>query len=66
MSSIPDFGQSSSLDWLRLCQSKGKELAGPGGRSDLEVSKVELRKHRKRKDAWIMIKGNPFVVVYEN
>ena len=39
---MSDFGQSSSLGWLRLCQHKGTSLAGPGGRSDLEITAKEL------------------------
>lgn len=54
---MADFGQSSSLEWLRLCQKEGKSLAGPDGRNDLEVLPYELRRHRKRKDAWMLING---------
>ena len=50
----------SSLEWFRLCQTKGTSLAGPGGRSDLEVHPNELKKHKKRKDAWILINGKGY------
>ena len=54
---MADFVQSSSLEWLRLCQTKGTALAGPGGQNDLEINLRELKKHTKRKDAWICING---------
>ena len=54
---MADSGQPSSLEWLRLCQTKGTSLAGPGGRSDLEIMLMELKRHKKRKDAWICIEG---------
>ena len=54
---MADFGQSSSLHWLRLVHTKGSALGGPGGRSDLLVTAKELKKHRKRKDAWIVLNG---------
>ena len=55
---MSDFGQSSSLQWLKLTQEKSSTLAGPDGRSDIEVVTTELKKHRTRKDAWICINGN--------
>lgn len=45
----------SLMDWIRLTKS-GKDLAGTGGRL-LQVSLLELRKHHKRKDAWMAING---------
>ena len=54
---MADFGQSSSLQWLRLVRTEGAALGGPGGRSDLLVTGSELKKHRKRKDAWILLNG---------
>ena len=54
---MADFGQSSSLQWLRLVRTEGTALGGPGGRSDFSVTGAELKKHRKRKDAWILLNG---------
>ena len=44
------------MEWIRLTKS-GKDLAGTGGRL-LEVTTEELRKHKKRGDAWIALNGN--------
>lgn len=50
----------SMMDWIRLTKS-GKDLTGVGGPivkgKIREVSKKELAKHRKRKDAWMAING---------
>ena len=54
---MADFGQSSSLQWLRLVRMEGNSLGGPGGRNDLSVTGAELKKHKKRKDAWILLNG---------
>ena len=43
------------MEWIRLTKS-GKDLAGTGGRL-LEVTAEELRKHKKRGDAWIALNG---------
>lgn len=45
----------SLMEWIRLTKS-GKDLAGTGGRL-LEVTAEELRKHKKRGDAWIALNG---------
>ena len=46
----------SLMDWIRLTKS-GKDLTGVGGPrlggKVREVTRQELRKHRKRKDAWM-------------
>ena len=44
------------MDWIRLTKS-GKDLTGTGGKL-LKVTKSELKKHNKRKDAWMAINGN--------
>ncbi len=45
----------SMIDWIRLTNSV-KDLAGVGGRP-VAVTKKELAKHNKRKDAWMAING---------
>ena len=60
---MADFGQSSSLQWLRLVHTKGSALGGPGGRSDLLITARELKKHRKRKDAWIVLNGKEILII---
>ena len=56
---MTDFGQylGTTLGWFRLSQTNAPTLAGPGGRSDLEVHANELKKHKKRNDAWMLING---------
>ena len=50
----------SLMDWIRLTKS-GKDLTGVGGSQVggkvREVTRQELRKHRKRKDAWMALNG---------
>ena len=50
----------SLMDWIRLTKS-GKDLTGVGGPrvggKVREVIRQELRRHRKRKDAWMAING---------
>ena len=60
---MADFGKSSSLHWLRLAHTKGSALGGPGGRSDLMITARELKKHRKRKDAWIVLNGKGILMI---
>ena len=43
------------MEWIRLTKS-GRDLAGTGGRF-INVTADELRKHRKRGDAWIALNG---------
>ena len=43
------------MDWIRLTKS-GKDLTGTGGKI-LKVTKKELARHNKRKDAWMAING---------
>jgi len=43
------------MDWIRLTQS-GVDLAGTGGQF-LQVTLDELKKHRARSDAWLVING---------
>ena len=45
----------SLMEWIRLTKS-GRDLAGTGGRF-VNVTADELRKHRKRGDAWIALNG---------
>eukprot|EP00094_Tigriopus_californicus_P007906 TCALIF_07610-PA protein Name:"Similar to cyb5r4 Cytochrome b5 reductase 4 (Danio rerio)" AED:0.08 eAED:0.08 QI:276/0.71/0.75/1/0.71/0.75/8/43/588 len=45
----------SLMDWIRLTKS-GRDLTGTGGKI-LKVTKTELAKHNKRKDAWMAING---------
>ena len=50
----------SLMDWVRLTKS-GKDLSGVGGPMvrgrPREVTRQELRKHRKRQDAWMALNG---------
>ena len=50
----------SLMDWIRLTKS-GKDLTGVGGPrvggKVREVTRQELRKHKKRTDAWMAING---------
>jgi len=55
----------SMMDWIRLTKS-GKDLTGVGGcrvnGKVREVTRSELKKHRKRKDAWMALNGVVFNV----
>jgi len=57
----------SLMDWIRLTKS-GTDLTGVGGPrvngKIREVTRQELRKHRKRKDAWMAINGAVFNVTH--
>jgi len=50
----------SMMDWIRLTKS-GKDLTGVGGcrvnGKIREVTRSELKKHRKRNDAWMALNG---------
>jgi len=50
----------SMMDWIRLTKS-GKDLTGVGGcrvnGKVREVTRGELKKHRKRNDAWMALNG---------
>ena len=50
----------SLMDWVRLTKS-GKDLSGVGGPfvkgKPREVTRQELKKHRKRQDAWMALNG---------
>ena len=61
---MADFGQSSSLHWLRLVHAKGSALGGPGGKNDILVTARELKRHRKRKDAWIVLNGKEISIMW--
>ena len=50
----------SLMDWIKLTKS-GKDLAGTGGKI-LQVTRSELKKHNKRKDAWLALNGIVFNV----
>ena len=50
----------SLMDWNRLCNS-GKDLSGTGG-AMLQVPMSEVRKHRKKDDAWLVLNGRVFNV----
>ena len=52
MSLKPGF---SLMEWIRLTKS-GKDLAGTGGKF-IDVTAEELRRHKKRGDAWIALNG---------
>jgi len=55
----------SLMDWIRLSKS-GKDLTGVGGPmvngKIREVTRQELRRHRKRQDCWLAINGAVFNV----
>jgi len=57
----------SLMDWIRLTKS-GKDLTGVGGPKVggkvREVTRQELRKHRKRKDAWMALNGAVYNVTH--
>jgi cytochrome b involved in lipid metabolism len=43
------------MDWIRLTKS-GKDLTGLKG-GLIEVTEEELKKHNKKEDCWICIRG---------
>ena len=43
------------MNWIKLTKS-GQDLAGTGGKL-LQVTPRELRKHNKRRDAWLALNG---------
>ena len=55
------------MDWIRLTKS-GKDLTGVGGPrvggKVREVTRQELRKHRKRNDAWMALNGAVYNVTH--
>ena len=57
----------SLMDWIRLTKS-GKDLTGVGGPrvggKVREVTRQELRKHRKRNDAWMALNGAVYNVTH--
>ena len=57
----------SLMDWIRLTKS-GKDLTGVGGPrvggKVREVTRQELRKHRKKQDAWMAINGAVYNVTH--
>ena len=57
----------SLMDWVRLTKS-GKDLSGVGGPmvkgKPREVTRQELRKHRKRQDAWMALNGAVYNVTH--
>lgn len=50
----------SLMEWIRLTKS-GKDLAGTGGKF-IDVTAEELKKHKKRGDAWIALNGKVYNV----
>ncbi|XP_004580480.2 cytochrome b5 reductase 4 isoform X1 [Ochotona princeps] len=54
-SKVPLKQGRSLMDWIRLTKS-GKDLTGLKGRL-IEVTEEELKKHNKRDDCWICIRG---------
>ncbi|EHB05530.1 Cytochrome b5 reductase 4 [Heterocephalus glaber] len=54
-SKVPLKQGRSLMDWIRLTKS-GKDLTGLKGRL-IEVTEEELRKHNKKDDCWICIRG---------
>ncbi|XP_007949726.1 cytochrome b5 reductase 4 [Orycteropus afer afer] len=54
-SKVPLKQGRSLMDWIRLTKS-GKDLTGLKGRL-IDVSEEELKKHNKKDDCWICIRG---------
>ncbi|XP_077018466.1 cytochrome b5 reductase 4 isoform X1 [Tamandua tetradactyla] len=54
-SKVPLKQGRSLMDWIRLTKS-GKDLTGLKGRV-IEVTEEELKKHNKKDDCWISIRG---------
>ncbi|KAM9043279.1 LOW QUALITY PROTEIN: cytochrome b5 reductase 4-like [Megaptera novaeangliae] len=54
-SKVPLKKGRSLMDWIRLTKS-GKDLTGLKGRL-IEVTEEELKKHNKKDDCWICIRG---------
>uniref|UniRef100_H0XKZ0 Cytochrome b5 reductase 4 n=1 Tax=Otolemur garnettii TaxID=30611 RepID=H0XKZ0_OTOGA len=54
-SKVPLKQGRSLMDWIRLTKS-GKDLTGLKGRL-IEVTEEELRKHNRKDDCWICIRG---------
>uniref|UniRef100_A0A8I5NCD4 Cytochrome b5 reductase 4 n=1 Tax=Papio anubis TaxID=9555 RepID=A0A8I5NCD4_PAPAN len=54
-SQVPLKQGRSLMDWIRLTKS-GKDLTGLKGRL-IEVTEEELKKHNKKDDCWICIRG---------
>ncbi|XP_012887736.1 PREDICTED: cytochrome b5 reductase 4 isoform X1 [Dipodomys ordii] len=54
-SKVPLKQGRSLMDWIRLTKS-GKDLTGMQGRL-IEVTEEELKKHNKKDDCWICIRG---------
>ncbi|XP_077606466.1 cytochrome b5 reductase 4 isoform X2 [Crocuta crocuta] len=54
-SKVPLKQGRSLMDWIRLTKS-GKDLTGLKGRL-IEVTEEELKKHNKKHDCWICIRG---------
>ncbi|XP_027625706.1 cytochrome b5 reductase 4 isoform X2 [Tupaia chinensis] len=54
-SKVPLKQGRSLMDWIRLTKS-GKDLTGLKGRL-IEVTEEELKKHNKKEDCWICIRG---------
>lgn len=48
------------MDWIRLTKS-GKDLTGLKGRL-IEVTEEELKKHNKKNDCWICIRGRWYLL----
>lgn len=55
-SKVPLKQGRSLMDWIRLTKS-GKDLTGLKGRL-IEVTEEELKKHNKKDDCWICIRGS--------
>nr|XP_035956902.1 cytochrome b5 reductase 4 isoform X2 [Halichoerus grypus] len=55
MAKVPLKQGRSLMDWIRLTKS-GKDLTGLRGRL-IEVTEEELKKHNKKDDCWICIRG---------